>query len=63
MGVIVLLREKDPTIKGTRERISNLLMEEAVNLQMDAGIGESAFDMLRKPWGLKYLRESELGIW
>lgn len=49
MGVIVLLREKDPTIKGTRERISNLLMEEAVNLQMDAGIGESAFDMLRKP--------------
>lgn len=38
-------------------------MAEAVNLQMYAVIGESSSDMLRKLWGLKYLREPELGIW
>lgn len=46
-----------------REGISNLLMAEAVNLQMYAGIADSSFDILRKPWGLKYLREAELEIW
>lgn len=38
-------------------------MEEAVNLQMYAGVGESSFDMVWEPWGLKCLRESDLGIW
>lgn len=35
-------------------------MAEAVNLQMHAGIGEASFDMLRKPWGLEYLRVRDL---
>lgn len=47
MGIIALWR-KTPTVRGVGERIFNLLMAEAVNLQMYAVVGESLSDMLRK---------------
>ena len=41
MKIIVPVR-KILCMRGMRERISNLLMVEAVNLQMYAGTGESS---------------------
>ena len=46
MKIIVPVR-KTLCMRGMRERISNLLMVEAVNLQIYAGTSDFSFDILK----------------